>query len=132
MRLYLKLLLLMVVFVCAAQRPLWRALSEVAYDVRVAYVCAFGHAVDMDRLVDKTQRDLANQEGSLDTYLRGKRFQQLLQGRLANATGRGIRLEESQIEAIWEQCQMEAFSRPPEPSRRRRPSTMPNIEMDGW
>ena len=33
--------------------------------------------------------EVANSSGSLDTYLRSKRFQQLLQGRLADARRRG-------------------------------------------
>lgn len=132
MRFYLKLLLLIVVFVCAAQRTLWYALSEVAYDVRVAYVFAFGSPDDMDRLIDDTQRDLAHQSGGLETYLRGKRFQRLLAQRLADAAARGIQLDEHQLARIRDACQLEAFGPPQELIHSRQPSTLPGIHKDDW
>lgn len=131
MRLYLKLLLLIVVFVCAARRPLWRALSDVAYDIRVTYVFAFGNAADMDQLLDDTQRHLAEQEGNLVTYLRGRRFRELLEQRLADARARGLHLDDDQVTLIREACQAEAFGPTSEPAPST-PEKLPNIGADDW
>lgn len=132
MRFYLKLLVLIAIFLCAAQQPLWRALSEVVFDVRVAYVCTFGSGADLDRLVDDTQRAMALREGGLDTYLRGKRFERLLEQRLADAAACGVHLDEDQIALVREACQREAFGPPRQPIRGRHPSTLPTIEGEGW
>jgi hypothetical protein len=87
----------------------------------------------MDRLIDDTQRDLALQNGGLETYLRGKRFQRLLAQRLADAAARGIQLDEHQLARIRDACQLEAFGYPSNAlTRRRPPSTLPGIQEEDW
>ena len=117
MRFYLKLFVLIVVFVCASRWPLRRAISDLAYDARVGLVCAFGGASAYETLIDDTQRTLASENGNLDLYLRGIRYRQLLAERLAAAARLNISLNDDDIARIREECQSEAWGTSPAPAR---------------
>jgi hypothetical protein len=112
MRFYLKLLVLVAIFVAAARHPLWRTLGDLAYDLRVAHVHAFGSAEDVARLIDDTHYMQARDGGSLDLYLKSKRYEQLVAQRLADAAARGQRLGEAELAHIRYECQVEAYGPP--------------------
>jgi hypothetical protein len=109
MRFYLKLALLTAIFACLANCPLCQTLNDFAYDARVAYVFAFGSAADLTQLIEDTQRAMARERGNMDLYLRGKRFQELMEHRLAQVDARGLLLDEAERERIVQECQREAF-----------------------
>src|SRR4051812_3313469 len=110
MRLYLKLLIAIALFLFASQIPSRDMIADLAYDVHVAAVCRFGDAADFEQLLDETQRALAAQRGELDLYLRGKRFDQLFAERIALAECEaGAGLPESHRDRIREECEREAF-----------------------
>jgi hypothetical protein len=112
MRFYLKLLVLIAIFVAAARRPFWRTLGDLAYDLRVAHVHAFGSAEDVARLIDDTQYMEARELGGLDLYLKGKRYHQLVAQRLADAAARGQQLGEEELANIRYECQWQAYGPP--------------------
>ena len=116
MRFYLKLLVLVVIFVAAARLPLWKTLGDLGYDLRAGYVCSFGSAEDVERLIDDTQYMQVRDGGRLDVYLKGKRYQQLLAQRLADAAARGQPLGEAELMRIRQECQLEAYGPPTSPS----------------
>ena len=113
MRFHLKLVLLTAIFVCLANCSIWQPLNAFAYDARVAYVFAFGSAEDLTQLMDDTQRALAREQGNMDLYLRGKRYRELIEQRLAEAAARGLFLDEAERERIVRECQQEVFGSPP-------------------
>ncbi len=100
MRLYLKLLLMIVVFAGASNSQLQETTSDLAYDARVAFVCRLGSAADYEALVDDTQHMLAREQGNLDLHLKGKRYRQLLAERLAAAARRGASLTDDDLAHI--------------------------------
>ena len=108
MRMYLKLLLMILVFACASNSRCRQMSSDLAYDARVAFVWRFGSAADYEALVDDTQHMLACQQGNLDLYRNGKRYRQLLAQRLADAA----RLKTSLTDEDLARIAAEAFGRP--------------------
>ena len=112
MRFYLKLVLLTAIFVYLANCHLCQTLNDFAYEVRVAYVFAFGSAADLTQLIDDTQQAMARERGNMDLYLRGKRFQKLMKQRLAEVAARGLLLNEAEHDRIVQECQREAFGSP--------------------
>ena len=116
MRFYLKLLVLVAIFVAAARYPLWRTVGDLAYDLRAAYVCSFGSAEDVARLIDDTQYMQVRDGVGLDLYLKGKRYHQLVAQRLADATARGQQLGDAELVRIRYECQLEAYGSPTTPS----------------
>lgn len=110
MRLYLKLLVAIAVFVFAAQLPSREMIAELAFEARVAYVGRFGNAADFEALLDDTQRVLAARRGELDAYLCGKRFQQLMAERVAIAECTEGPLSEDDLFRIRDACEREAFA----------------------
>lgn len=110
MRLYLKLIVAVVLFVAAARIPARDLITELAFDVRVAAVSRFGNADDFERLVDDTQRRLATERGELAAYEAGKRFQSLFDERLALATCTDGPLRDDDVTRIREQCSREVFT----------------------
>ena len=110
MRLYAKLLLLIAVFVCLASPPLRRRASDLAYEVRVQAVLTFGTQADIDALVEDTQRMLAVESGSLDTYLAGKRYRELLAAALADAARQNVPLTDELFQNLEIACAREAFT----------------------
>jgi|SRR5687767_10697853 len=109
MRFYLKLLVLIAIFVAAARHSLWRTLGDLAYDLRVAHVQAFGSAKDVARLIDDTQYMQVRDGTGLDLYLKGKRYRQLVAQRLADAAARGQQLGDAELATIRYECQWEAY-----------------------
>ena len=67
MRFYIKLLLIVGVFCFLASEPGKRIAGDLAYDVRVGLVCAFGDDAAFEALVRDTQRMLAARSGALDS-----------------------------------------------------------------
>src|SRR5687767_11464522 len=109
MRFYLKLFVLIAIFACASRWPLRQTISDLAYDARVAFVCAFGSASDYEALIDDTQRMLARDRGNVELYLKGQRYRQLLAERLAAAARLNILLSEDDLDRIRAECAIEAF-----------------------
>ena len=109
MRLYLKLIALIAIFGCASRWQLRQTMSDLAYDARVAFVCAFGSASDYQALIDDTQEMLARERGNLDLYLKGQRCRQLLDERLAAATRLNMAMSETDLERIRTECTIAAF-----------------------
>jgi hypothetical protein len=109
MRFYLKLFVLISLFACASRWQLWQTIDDLAYDARVAFVCAFGSVSDYEALIDDTERMLACEHGNPDLYVRGKRYRQLLAERLAAAARLKIQLSEDDFDRIRAECAMEAF-----------------------
>ena len=106
MRFYLKIVLL--IHLCVGW-PIQRTVSDLAYDVRVGFVCAFGSAADYEGLIDDTQRMLARERGNLDLYLKGQRYRELLAQRIAAAARLHTVLNEDDLQRIQGECLMEAF-----------------------
>lgn len=52
-------------FTCASRWQLRQATSDLAYDARVAFVCAFGSTSEYQALIDDTQRMLAREKATL-------------------------------------------------------------------
>ena len=117
MRLYLKLLLLVALFLAASRSPLQQAVADGAYDARVIFVNAFGTQADRDRLMDDTQRALARKSGRMDVYEKGKRFRELLERRVREAATRGKPLDDAAFAGLLEQCQAEVFGDPEAPAK---------------
>jgi|KBSSwiStaDraftv2_1062776.scaffolds.fasta_scaffold1461875_1 hypothetical protein len=110
MRFYAKLLLLIVVFACLMSPPVRRGASDLAYEVRVQAVLTFGTRADIEALVEDTQRMLAVESGSLDTYLAGKRYRELLAAALADAKRRNVPLTDELSQDLEIACAREAFA----------------------
>jgi hypothetical protein len=124
MRFYLKFLAAVAIFVCGLGVPLRQTITEVAFDLRVAYVYRCGSAADVERLLDDTQKQLAEQRGETECYEFGQRYQRLLTGRLAHARDAHLPVSEPLRQAIEADCAREAFSATPwgrklEDARRR-------------
>ncbi|MBW3601053.1 MAG: hypothetical protein KY475_27770 [Planctomycetes bacterium] len=109
MRFYLKLFVLVAIFACASRWPLPGIVCDLAWDVRVAAICAFGSAADREALIEETQRRLACERGNLDQYLKGQLYKRLVAERLAAAARRNIRLSKDDLDRIWVECIAEAF-----------------------
>jgi len=110
MRFYAKLLLLIAVFACLMRPPVRRRAYDVAYEVRVQAVLMVGTQADIDALVEDTQRSLAVESGSLDTYLAGKRYRELLAAALADAARRNVALTDELYQHLESACAREAFA----------------------
>jgi hypothetical protein len=131
MRFYLKLFVLVAIFACASRWPLRHTISDLAYDARVGFVCAFGSASDYEALIEDAQR-----RDNLDLYLKGQRYRQLLAERLAAAARLNMPLSEDDLERIRTQCVMEAFGRGedlrgPAPNSEKQPTVGGAREHDG-
>jgi hypothetical protein len=113
MRFYLKLLAAVAIFVCGVGLPLRQAITDVAFDLRVAYVYRCGNEADVERLLDDTQKQLAEQRGETECYEFGKRYQRLLADRLAQAHDAHVPVSEALRQAIETDCAREAFSSTP-------------------
>jgi hypothetical protein len=109
MRFYLKLLAAVAIFVCALSLPARETIAELAFDLRVAYVCHCGNAEQFEKLLDDTQKSLAKQQGGTDCYEFGKRYGRLLAERLAAAEAAQGPLSEAARRAIEDDCSREAF-----------------------
>jgi hypothetical protein len=105
MRLYLKLLVMIVMFFGASSARLQKAIRGWAYLARVSFTCHFGSAADFEALVDDTQRMHAIENGRIEFYLAGKRRTQLLAERLQVAERGNVTLTEREFYEI----DLEAF-----------------------
>jgi hypothetical protein len=76
MRLYVKLVLMIAVFAGPNSATGRRMTGNLAYEIRVGLVCAFGNDADYERLVEYTGRLRAEQIGCLDAYLARHRYRQ--------------------------------------------------------
>ena len=110
MRLYAKLLLLIAVFACLTSSPVRRRASDLAYEVRVQAVLTFGTTADIEALVEDAQRMLAVECGTLDTYLAGKRYRELLAAALADPERRNVPLTDELSQDLEMACAREAFT----------------------
>jgi hypothetical protein len=109
MRLFLKLLLIVLVL-CMASRPHVRqASSDLMFELHNFVVYCCGSAADHEALVDEAQRMNAEREGRMDVYLTGKRAQRLYAERLADAAARGVRLTSDDTDRLHAECIREAF-----------------------
>ena len=109
MRLYIKLMLFIILFACASSSRGRGLAGDVAYDLRVKFVLAFGSAADFEALVEDTQRMLAAQSGCLDEYEAGKRCRELLAEGLADAARRNVTLSEDELSRLKAECERKAF-----------------------
>src|SRR5215208_2903330 len=109
MRFYVKLLLLIAAFAWLASPAGRRQGSNLAYEARVQAVLLFGTQADYESLIDDTQRALAREVGRFDVYLAGRRFQELLAERVADAARRNVMLSEEDWNRLRSQCAQEAF-----------------------
>ena len=109
MRFYAKLLLLIALFAWLSSAAGRETAADLAYDLRVKFVLAFGTPADYEALVDDTQRALAERNGRGDVYRAGKRFRELFEQRLAEAKRRHVVLSEEEIERVRSECAREAF-----------------------
>jgi hypothetical protein len=105
MRLYLKLLVMIVMFFGASNARLQKTIRGWAYLARVGFTCHFGSAADFEALVDDTERILAIEDGRIKYYLAGKRRNQLLAERLQAAERGNVALTERDFYEI----DLEAF-----------------------
>ena len=76
MRLYLKLIVMAAVFAGLVSPTGQRMTGNLAYEIRVGLVCAFGNDADYERLVEYTGRMIAVQSDSIDAYVARRRFWQ--------------------------------------------------------
>ena len=74
MRFYLKLMLMLALFVGLVSATGRRMTGNLAYEARVAFVYTFGSEADHERLIEYTGRRIAIQQGYLDEYLARERF----------------------------------------------------------
>ena len=109
MRLYMKLALMVALFAGLASTAGRRMTGELAYEARVAFVCAFGTEADYAALVDDTHYVLAKRGGNVQLYRAGQRFGQLLAQRLAEAERRNGPLTDDDAVRIYAQCARDAF-----------------------
>src|SRR6187551_3620723 len=109
MRFYLKLLAAVAIFAFGLGLPLRQTITDVAFDLRVAYVCRCGSAGDFENLLDDTQKTLAQQHGETECYEFGKRYRRLLAQRLAEAKEMRIDVSEELRREIEQDCGREAF-----------------------
>jgi hypothetical protein len=129
MRLYLKLLVMLVVFAIASSSPFRQMTGDLAYDARVAFVCAIGDEADYQLLIDDTQRTLAHEAGHVDLYLRAKRYRELRAERLAAAARLNIALSDEDLFRIQAKCVIDAFGPRAEPLRvTRMPMTADDLD----
>jgi hypothetical protein len=110
MRFYLKCLAAVVIFAFGLGLPLRQTVSDVAFDLRVAYVSRCGSAGDFEQLLDDTQKVLARQRGETECYEFGKRYHALLAQRLAEAKAVHVDVSEELRLEIEKDCSREAFS----------------------
>jgi hypothetical protein len=114
MRLYVKLVLMVALFAGLAGTTGRRMTGALAYEARVAFVCAFGTEADYAALVDDTQRALAEESGNVHLYQAGQRFRQLLAERMAEAARRAARrnvpLSDDERARIYSQSVRDAFA----------------------
>jgi hypothetical protein len=110
MRFYLKLLTAVAIFVCGLGLSARQTIADLAFDLHVAYVCQCGSAADFEKLLDDTQKSLAEKEGGTDCYEFGKRYQRLRAERVAAAAEEmhGPVSEAARL-AIDDDCAREAF-----------------------
>jgi hypothetical protein len=109
MRFYLKLFAAVAIFVCGSGLPLRQTISDLAFDVRVAVVWRCGSAEQFEKLVDDTQRTLAEQRGDIECYEFGKRYETLRAERLAAAGKTHGSVSDELRAAIEQDCAREAF-----------------------
>jgi hypothetical protein len=110
MRFYLKLLAAVAIFTCGLGLPLRESIADLAFDLRVAYVCRCGSAGDFEQLLDDTQKSLARQGGGTECYEFGKRYERLLEQRLAEAKKLHVVVSDELRREIEKECSEEAFS----------------------
>jgi hypothetical protein len=120
---YVKILLLIVVFVCASQGRVRLGIASCAYDIHVAYVCNFGSESDFEQLVDEMQYALARRLDNVDLYLNGKQYMKLLAERVDAAACSNTLVTAEDVAEIG----AEAFG----PSRAHTPSHDPTGRSTG-
>ncbi len=128
MRFYLKLFVFIAIFACASRWQSRRTIAALAYDARVAFVCAFGNASDYQMLIDDTQRMLACEQGNLDLYLKGTRYRLLLDERLAAAARLNISLSDDDLARMRAECAIEAFDAHGHPFHSAAPMTAEELK----
>jgi len=69
MRLYLKLLLMVIVFVALARVPIRERLWDATFPVRMSIVLRYGTAAEYEALADENERVMAAEAGLMDRYL---------------------------------------------------------------
>ncbi len=74
MRLYVKLSLMIAVFAGLVSPTGRRMTGNLAYEIRVGLVCAFGNDADYERLIEYTERRIAVQSDSFDAYRARHRY----------------------------------------------------------
>jgi hypothetical protein len=120
MRFYLKLIVLTVVAGSLGITGMRQAANELAADVQIHLIWRFGSPADREALMDRLQRNAAAAVGGLELYEFGKRYQQLLDARLAEAgMPRGTPLSDEEFLQIQRECVRQAQGlpavAPPEP-----------------
>jgi hypothetical protein len=112
MRLYLKFLAMLTLFMgtAALAAPAWHAVAEAADDVRIALVYEFGSPAAVENLIEGIQCDHARRCGSLEYHTKTKRYQRLLNDRLAEAVaGRDTPIGDDEYCRIQAACALEVF-----------------------
>src|SRR5688572_5079696 len=107
MLLYQKLMLVVAFFLLIATlMTLARIMVvDVCADVRIALMSRFGSAADVEDLIDDIQRDRARQCGELEFHTKAKRYQRLLNDRVAEAAvGRDRPIEDDEYCRIQADC----------------------------
>jgi hypothetical protein len=117
MRLYLKILLIVLVVCLASKRHVREESCDLLFELHNFVVYCCGSAADHEALIDEAQRLQAERDGRMDVYLAGKRAQRLFADRLADAASRGTALSSEERERIHAECIREAFQlHPPSPN----------------
>lgn len=111
MRLHGKLVLMVALFAGLASTTGRRMSGELVYEARVAFVVAFGTESDFGALIDDTQHMLAAQNGGIDLYHAGQRYQQLIAERLTEAARLNVPLTEDDLFRIRAECARKAFGK---------------------
>src|SRR5688572_4726714 len=112
MRLYLKFMAVLALFTLTAalMTPAWKAVVEAGADVRIALISRFGSAADVEDLIEDIQRDRARQCGELEFHTKAKRYQRLLNDRVAEAAvGRDRPIEDDEYCRIQADCAREVL-----------------------
>jgi hypothetical protein len=110
MRLYIKLFLMVLVFLFAAQLRFRDATSGIAYDIQFGLVWRFGTPAEYQAFVDATNLKMAEEVGTVDMYVRDKQCTRLIEKRIAAATARVKRpLTQDELETINIECQQAVF-----------------------
>ena len=106
MRLYIKLLLMILAFYFASQLRFRDATSGVAYDIQYLVVSRLGTAAEYHAFMEATNLKMAEEADCVELYLNGRVCDRLIERRLAAATRQANRpLTQHEVDNITAETQ---------------------------